>query len=148
MKCPKCHHSDTKVLDSRVVESDRAIRRRRECESCNFRFTTYEKPELSSFLVVKKDGMREPYKRDKVEQGIWIACTKRPVTSAQVSELIGTLEEKWGLEEEVPSRQIGEDIMEELKKIDEVAYIRFASVYRRFKDMDEFRKEVESLWQT
>lgn len=145
MKCPKCHHEDTKVLDSRVVENDRAIRRRRECDACSFRFTTYEKPELSSFLVVKKDGTREPYKRSKVEQGIWTACTKRPVTSAQVAELISELEEKWGLEEEVSSRHIGEDIMEALKTLDEVAYIRFASVYRRFKDMDEFKKEMEAL---
>lgn len=146
MKCPKCTNSDTKVLDSRVVDSDRAIRRRRECDKCGFRFTTYEKAEMSSFVVIKKDGRREPYKRDKVEEGIWRACTKRPVSVAQVSGLIGLLEEKWGLEEEVPARQIGEDIMEELKKLDEIAYIRFASVYRRFKDMDEFKKEMEELW--
>ncbi|MFN7160385.1 MAG: transcriptional regulator NrdR [Candidatus Gracilibacteria bacterium] len=146
MKCPKCTNSDTKVLDSRVVDSDRAIRRRRECDKCGFRFTTYEKAEMSSFVVVKKDGTREPYKREKVEEGIWRACTKRPVSVAQVSDLVARLEEKWGLEDEVPSRQIGEDIMEGLKAIDEVAYIRFASVYRRFKDVDEFKKEMEELW--
>lgn len=133
-------------MDSRVVDNDRAIRRRRECDACGFRFTTYEKAELSSFVVVKKDGSREPYKKEKVEEGIWRACTKRPVSKAQVSDLISKLEEKWGLEEEVPSRQLGEDIMEGLKNIDEVAYIRFASVYRRFKDVDEFKKEMEGLW--
>ena len=147
MKCPKCTNSDTKVLDSRVVDNDRAIRRRRECGECSFRFTTYEKAEMSSFVVIKKDGSREPYKREKVEEGIWRACTKRPISVAQVSDLISHLEDKWGLEDEVPSRQIGEDIMEGLKALDEVAYIRFASVYRRFKDVDEFKKEMETLWQ-
>lgn len=146
MKCPKCTNSDTKVLDSRVVDNDRAIRRRRECDKCGFRFTTYEKAELSSFVVVKKDGTREPYKREKVEEGIWRACTKRPVSVAQVSDLVSKLEEKWGLEDEVPSRQLGEDIMEGLKAMDEVAYIRFASVYRRFKDVDAFKQEMEGLW--
>ena len=145
MKCPKCQAVDTKVLDSRVVEQDTAIRRRRECESCSFRFTTYEKPELAPFLVIKKDGTREPYTRAKVEDGIWRACTKRPVSVEQVNDMLTALEQQWYLQKEVSSQEIGKDIMQALRKLDEVAYIRFASVYRSFKDVEEFKDELETL---
>ncbi len=145
MKCPKCSNDDTRVLDSRVVDQDRAIRRRRLCEKCDYRFTTYEKPEIASFVVIKKDGTREPYMRHKVEGGIWRACTKRPVTMDQVNDALSRLEEIWSTEKEIPSQKMGEDIMNTLKELDEIAYVRFASVYKRFRDVDEFKKELERL---
>jgi len=145
MKCPKCSHADTRVLDSRVVDNDRAIRRRRACEDCDYRFTTYEKAELATFVVVKKDGNREPYHREKVMEGIWRACTKRPVTVDQVSDALTLLEEQWSTEREVASQKIGEDVMAMLRGLDEIAYVRFASVYKRFRDVEQFRRELERL---
>ncbi|MBI4235643.1 transcriptional repressor NrdR [Candidatus Peregrinibacteria bacterium] len=146
MNCPKCEHNDTRVLDSRETDANKAVRRRRECNKCNHRFTTFERVETTKFLVVKKDGTRENYDRSKLEKGIWIACEKRKVTEDQVRKLINGLEEKWAaFGKEISSKIIGEDVMRVLKELDEVAYIRFASVYRQFKDIDSFKKELQKL---
>jgi len=146
MKCPKCKSKLTHVLDSRETLDCTSIRRRRECEKCKYRFTTFEKVEFKNLIVVKKNEAREPYAREKVERGIWRACEKRPVTQAQVDEILNRLEEKWrNFGREIPSEMIGENIMNELKNLDEVAYIRFASVYRQFKDIESFQKELENL---
>ena len=135
------------MIDSRLSEEGRAVRRRRECPLCKHRFTTFERQELSSLIVIKRDGTREPYSREKIERGIWIACTKRPVTQEQVDVLLTKLEEKWGgNKKEVASSTIGQDVMKELKKLDEVAYIRFASVHREFKDVEEFKEELGRLF--
>ena len=124
----------------------KSIRRRRECLKCQYRFTTFENVETAKFLVVKKDGVREHYNREKLEMGIWKSCEKRPVTQVQVKDLLDKLEEKWAsMGKEVPSETIGEGVMESLKKLDEVAYIRFASVYRQFKDVESFKKELAEL---
>lgn len=146
MNCPRCEHNDTSVLDSRETDGNKAVRRRRECNKCNHRFTTFERVETSKFLVVKKDGTRENYDRSKLEKGIWIACEKRKVTDEDVRKLINGLEEKWAsLGKEISSKIIGEDVMKVLKDLDEVAYIRFASVYRQFKDLESFKKELQKL---
>ncbi len=146
MNCPKCKNQETKVVDSRLAEQGRVIRRRRECEKCGRRFTTFERSEMSSLMVKKKDGTFEPYTRSKLEDGIWIACGKRPVTKVQIDKLINQLEEKWGAnKKEVSSQTIGNDVMIALKKLDDIAYIRFASVYRSFKDVDEFKEELVKL---
>jgi len=146
MKCPKCKKGDTSVVDSRDAEDNKAVRRRRSCDKCSFRFTTFERMEMSNFVVVKKDGSRERYARAKVESGIWKACEKRQVTQEQVDKAVNALEEKWAsMGKEVVSTAIGEGIMKALKKIDEVAYIRFASVYRQFKDIETFKEEVAKL---
>ena len=146
MKCPKCHHQDTKVIDSRDTNDNKETRRRRECEKCGHRFTTFEKVETANFMVIKKGGARESYDRSKVERGIWKACEKRAVTEENIRSLIDGLEEKWSsLGKEVNAQQIGEDVMESLKVLDEVAYIRFASVYRQFKDVESFKKELVKL---
>lgn len=146
MLCPKCKHDDTSVVDSRDTAESLEIRRRRECEACHFRFTTFERMETANFLVIKKDGSREPYERSKVEKGIWQACWKRAVTQEQIAKIVDSLEEKWtALGREIESKVIGEDVMEALKELDEVAYIRFASVYRHFKDLESFKKELTKL---
>ncbi|PIZ71229.1 transcriptional regulator NrdR [Candidatus Peregrinibacteria bacterium CG_4_10_14_0_2_um_filter_43_11] len=146
MKCIKCKNTDTKVVDSRVAEQGKMIRRRRECEKCGIRFTTFERAEISNLLVKKKDGSYEPYSREKLERGIWIACGKRPVSQMEIDQLISSLEEKWGANKKaVSSQTIGEDVVKMLKKIDHIAYIRFASVYRSFKDVDEFKEELTKL---
>ncbi len=146
MLCPKCHFDDTRVLDSRETDGHRAVRRRRVCEKCKYRFTTFERAEVNKFLVVKKDGARESYDREKLEKGIWKACEKRKITEEQVSKLLNDLEEQWGsYGKEVPSKMIGEGIMNALRELDEVAYIRFASVYRQFKDIESFKKELQKL---
>lgn len=146
MICPKCKQNSTKVLDSRETDGNRATRRRRECEDCKFRFTTFERYEVSNFIVKKKDGAREAYNREKLLRGIWKACEKRPVSESTINSLLESLEESWrNIGREVPSKNLGEDIMEALKKIDEVAYIRFASVYRHFKDIESFKKELTNL---
>lgn len=146
MICPKCRKNNTRVLDSRETDGNKAVRRRRECEACTHRFTTFERIETSNFIVVKKDGTRENYDRTKVIKGIWTACEKRKVTEEQVNKGIDLLEEKWGaLGREVPSKDIGEGIMDFLRATDEVAYIRFASVYRQFKDLASFEKELKKL---
>ena len=138
MKCPKCEIKDTSVLDSRTIQDDRVIRRRRECAGCGNRFTTFERIEGISLLVVKKDGTREPYIRSKLEEGIWRACTKRPITLETISNMVNQLEEKWAKVSEIPSQRLGEDVMEALRPIDDIAYVRFASVYKRFQDVNEF----------
>ena len=146
MHCPKCKATDTKVIESRVTESGRVIRRRRECEKCESRFTTFERPAMGNLMVKKKDGTYEIYSREKLEQGIWIACGKRPVTKEQIDDVVNDLEEKWGSnKKEVASKTIGNDVTEALKKLDHIAYIRFASVYRSFKDVDEFKEELNKL---
>ncbi len=148
MRCPRCKHKDTAVIDSRLTEEGRAIRRRRECGKCDHRFTTFERQELSSLIVIKRDGTREPYSRSKLERGIWLSCTKRPVTQKDIDRILSDLEEKWGAnKQEVSSSTIGTDVMKALRKLDQVAYIRFASVHREFKDVDEFKKEVGRLFQ-
>jgi len=146
MLCPKCKDKNTRVVDSRDANEGRSIRRRRECEKCSHRFTTFEKLETTNFIVVKKDSARESYDREKLERGIWKACEKRPVTQDQISEMLTNLERVWSSSgKEVPSEIIGRDVMHALKMIDEVAYIRFASVYRQFKDVETFKKEMEKL---
>ncbi len=147
MHCPRCKFDDTAVIDSRLTEEGRAVRRRRECTKCQHRFTTFERQELSSLIVVKRDGTREPYSRSKLERGIWLACTKRPVSQKTIEDLLSRLEEKWAAnKQEVSSATIGKDVMTTLAKIDKVAYIRFASVHREFKDVDEFKREVGKLF--
>lgn len=134
------------MLDSRETEGHKSVRRRRECEKCQNRFTTFERVETSNFIVVKKDGTRESYDREKVERGIWRACEKRKVTQDQVAKLINQMEEKWAsIGKEVSSRDVGEGIMDALRELDDVAYIRFASVYRQFKDLESFKKELQKL---
>ncbi len=146
MICPKCEYEGTRVLDSRDTDSNKAVRRRRECEKCKYRFTTFERPEINKFLVIKKDGSREAYDREKIEKGVWKSCEKRKVTEEQVRKMINTLEEQWSSKgKEVESKEIGEGIMEALKELDDVAYIRFASVYRQFKDIESFKKALEQL---
>ncbi len=146
MICPKCKHKSTSVVDSREANEGRSIRRRRECEACEHRFTTFEKVETANFIVIKKDGSRESYERDKVERGVWRACEKRPVTQEQISHMIDRLEEVWSSSgKEVPGDVIGRDVMHALKMIDEVSYIRFASVYRQFKDVESFKQELQKL---
>lgn len=146
MKCPKCKAKNTRVLDSRETGEGKSTRRRRECPDCKLRFTTFERLEHNNLIVIKRNESREPYVQEKVRKGIWRACEKRPVTQAQVDGIIQNLEERWrNYGKEVPSDVIGEGIMEELKKLDEVAYIRFASVYRSFKDVASFQEELEKL---
>lgn len=146
MRCPKCKAKTTRVLDSRETHEGKETRRRRECPECEWRFTTFEKLEHNNLIVIKRNESREPYVRDKVEKGIWRACEKRPVTQAQVDGIIQNLEDRWRSHgKEIPSDIIGEGIMEELKKLDEVAYIRFASVYRSFKDIESFQEELENI---
>jgi len=146
MICPKCKHDDTRVLDSRETNERKEIRRRRECISCQYRFTTFERVELANFLVIKKDQSRESYNRQKLAGGIWKACEKRPVTQQKVDQMLDQLEEKWASSgKEISSKQIGEDVMNSLKELDEVSYIRFASVYRQFKDIETFKKELQKL---
>ncbi|HCI04076.1 MAG: transcriptional regulator NrdR [Candidatus Peribacteraceae bacterium] len=147
MNCPRCKSKDTSVVDSRLAEDGRAVRRRRECTKCQHRFTTFERQELSSIIVIKRDGTREPYSRSKLERGIWLACSKRPITQEQIDKMLSRLEEKWGAnKKEVSSSTVGLDVMKALKKIDKVAYIRFASVHREFKDVEEFKEELGKLF--
>ena len=147
MKCPFCDNQDTKVIDSRPIEEGKAIRRRRECEECGKRFTTYEKVESNIIMVVKKDGSREAFDRDKVLSGIVKACEKRPVSMAEIEKVVNEIERGLNnmMEKEVKSTFIGELVMEQLKSLDEVAYVRFASVYRQFTDVSTFIKEIEEL---
>jgi len=150
MKCPYCGSPEDKVIDSRTVDENRVIRRRRECRHCGRRFTTYERVEEVPVLVVKKDGTREPYNREKVIRGIMTACEKRPVSHDEITALVDKIEREVGTEYEgeIPSRVIGERVMAALRELDEVAYIRFASVYRSFRDVGEFMTELHKLLQT
>lgn len=147
MKCPFCDNPDTRVIDSRPTEEGHAIRRRRGCDKCNKRFTTYEKVEETILMVVKKDGKREAFDRSKLLRGIARACEKRPVTMAAMEAMVDEIERIQGstMEKEVASERIGELVMDQLKKVDEVAYVRFASVYRQFTDVNTFVKEIEKL---
>ena len=147
MRCPFCAHDEDKVIDSRPSDEGFAIRRRRECISCNARFTTYEKVENLPLVVIKKDGTRQPFDRDKLISGILKACEKRPVTTTQVENLVNSIESQSqnSLKREIMSREIGEMVMERLKLIDEVAYVRFASVYRQFKDVNSFLEELNEM---
>ena len=144
MKCPNCGFADSKVIDSRPVEEGNSIRRRRECLSCQKRFTTFEILESVQILVVKKDGSRELFDRSKMLAGIMKACQKRPVNGEEIAAEIEA-ELQNALVQEIASRNIGEMIMEKLKQRDEVAYVRFASVYREFKDLDTFLAELKEL---
>ena len=147
MKCPLCNAADTRVIDSRPADDNASIRRRRQCETCGKRFTTYEKLETMPLMIVKKDNSREPYERSKIEAGIIRSCQKRPVSSEQISSLVDQIENAlFGREErEISSSVIGEMVMEKLKDLDPVAYVRFASVYREFKDVDTFMQELTKL---
>lgn len=147
MKCPVCGFDGDRVIDSRPSEEGRATRRRRECNQCRNRFTTYEKIETLPLYVVKKDGSREPFDRDKLIGSIMKACNKRPVSMAQIEDLVSRIERdaQGGLNREISSGDIGEAVMEGLRDIDEVGYVRFASVYRQFTDLSAFLDEVARL---
>lgn len=147
MRCPFCDNEDTKVIDSRPIDDGKAIRRRRECEKCIKRFTTYEKVETTIIMIIKKDGIRQAFDRDKLMNGIIKACEKRPVALADIERVVDSIERGLNnmMEKEVKSTFLGELVMEQLKDLDEVAYVRFASVYRSFKDVNTFIKEIEAL---
>ena len=147
MKCPFCGQEDTKVIDSRPADDNCSIRRRRQCEKCKKRFTTYEKIETIPLVVLKKDNTREPYDRSKIEAGIFRSCHKRPVSVEEINKLIDEIEnEIFNLEQrEVKSSDIGEIVMDKLKNFEAVAYVRFASVYREFKDVNTFMDELKKL---
>ena len=144
MKCPFCGAQDTKVIDSRPADDNSSIRRRRQCEECGKRFTTYEKLETLPLMIIKKDDSREPYNRAKIENGILLSCHKRPVSPDQITKMIDEIEKQiFSMEErEIPSVTIGELVMKKLKMVDEVAYVRFAAVYREFKDVNAFMDEL------
>ncbi len=147
MKCPFCSEENTKVIDSRPADDNNSIRRRRQCERCGKRFTTYEKLEAIPMIVIKKDQAREPYDRSKIETGVFRSCIKRPVSVDQIRELVDSVESViFNLgDREVSSTQIGELLMDRLQKLDPVAYVRFASVYREFKDVNTFMDEIKKL---
>ncbi len=147
MLCPKCHHTDTKVIDSRPEREGRSIRRRRECEQCGFRFSTVERISTGSLLVIKRDGTEEKFSPEKLEASIMVACGKRPISRDRVREIVSDLAEAWASHSEIGSEEIGSAVMEALKNLDHIAYIRFASVYRQFKDIDEFKKEITGLFE-
>ena len=147
MKCPNCGYEEDKVLESRPSSDKKSIRRRRECLKCSGRFTSYERVEEATLMVIKRDGRREPYKREKIHAGIVKACEKRPVSMDSIEDILDEVEK--GLREistrEVESKTIGELAMERLQQVDEVAYVRFASVYRQFQDVSDFVREVKEL---
>lgn len=147
MRCPGCGHNETKVVDSRILRDGEAIRRRRECEKCGNRFTTYERHEEMALMVVKKDGSREEFDREKIRHGIMLACKKRPVPTETMDAVVDQVAQKMqnGGEREVPTDTVGEAVAEELKAIDDVAFVRFLSVYRRFEDTGEFRRALDQL---
>jgi transcriptional repressor NrdR len=147
MKCPFCHHADTQVIDSRASDEGAAIRRRRRCIGCDKRFTTYERVELAMPTLIKRGGTRAEYDRDKLRASMLLALRKRPVPREAVDEAISRIEEKLisSAQREVKSEKLGELVMRELKRLDKVAYIRFASVYRSFEDVDEFAEVVKEV---
>ena len=148
MRCVKCQNEDTKVLDSRPIEEGSAIRRRRECEKCGFRFSTYEELEILDLYVIKKDGRKELYSREKLERGIRRAFEIRPHTDDTLRKLVSAIEQeiqKKASSGEIKSEDIGEIVMKKIKRIDKIAYIRFASVYRQFEDVEEFKEELKKL---
>lgn len=147
MKCPYCSNPDTRVIDSRPAEDNNSIRRRRSCDECGKRFTTYEKVETIPLIVIKKDNNREQFDRSKIESGVLRACYKRPISAEQIKETLDAIElEVINREEkEIPSTKIGEIVMMKLKDLDPVAYVRFASVYREFKDVNTFMEELKTF---
>ncbi|MBO7355715.1 MAG: transcriptional regulator NrdR [Lachnospiraceae bacterium] len=147
MKCPYCGSDDTRVIDSRPADDNYSIRRRRICDNCNKRFTTYEKVETIPLIIIKKDNNREQYDRAKIESGVLRACHKRPVSATQITQLVDEVENEISTleDKEIPSRVIGEIVMKKLKDLDAVAYVRFASVYREFKDVDSFMDELKGF---
>ena len=147
MKCPFCSHENTRVIDSRPAEENNSIRRRRVCDECGKRFTTYEKIETIPLIIIKKDQNRETYDRSKIEAGVLRACHKRPISANQINKMIDEVEtEIFNMEEkEIPSDVIGEIVMNKLKELDTVAYVRFASVYREFKDINTFMDELKKV---
>lgn len=147
MKCPYCDYFETRVIDSRPTDEGQVIRRRRECTKCNKRFTTYEKVEEIPLVVVKKDGNRQPYDRNKVLNGIIKACEKRPVSMSTMEQIVDDIEKELynSMEKEITSEYIGRMVMDKLKNVDEVSYVRFASVYRQFKDINTFMDELKKL---
>ncbi|MBN2070352.1 MAG: transcriptional repressor NrdR [Candidatus Krumholzibacteriota bacterium] len=147
MRCPACGHEEDKVVDSRSTKENSAIRRRRECIACGHRFTTYEYVEHRPVMVVKKDGRREHYSRDKILNGLLRACEKRPVSMETLEKLIDDVEKRVSsrVRDEIPTKELGNEVMSKLAVIDQVAYVRFASVYRDFKDISQFLSELENL---
>jgi len=147
MKCLKCGSAESKVIDSRAADDSKSIRRRRECLACGFRFTTYERIEISPLFVVKRDGSREKFDRSKIIHGIIRACEKRPVSMQQIEQIANEIEfELWEkTEDEIPTQLIGEMVMDKLRDLDDVAYVRFASVYKQFKDIDTFINELTNM---
>lgn len=148
MRCPNCQFEDTKVLDSRPVEEDSAIRRRRECEKCGFRFSTYEEIEILDLTIVKKDGRKELFSKEKLERSIRLPMDKRPHTDETFRKLVSAIESEIQRKAEggeITSSEIGEIVMKKLKKVDKVAYVRFAAVYRQFEDVEEFKEELKKL---
>ena len=147
MRCPYCNHLESKVIDSRESKKGLSIRRRRECLSCKRRFTTYEKIEEIPYMVVKKDGTRQPFDSQKLLRGLLKACEKRPIPISQVEEIVEEIESRLHerADKEIKASEIGQFVMDRLKELDKVAYVRFASVYREFRDVMEFKQELESL---
>ena len=147
MKCPYCGFTESKVIDSRPTDESSAIRRRRECHKCGKRFTTYEKLESVSIVVIKKDLSRQEFDRNKILKGIITACEKRPISLAQMEKVADDIESELyqSMEREVDTATIGEKVMEKLRELDDVAYVRFASVYKRFDDIETFMKELEGM---
>ncbi len=147
MKCPFCGHLETQVVETRISEDADFIRRRRQCGACEKRFTTYERPDVNLPSIVKKDGRRTEYKRSKIQDSMRLALRKRPVSTEQVDSAVERIEEKLLMlgAREVPSARLGELVMRELKKLDKVAYVRFASVYRSFEDIDDFKTLVDEV---
>ncbi|PJA48853.1 MAG: transcriptional regulator NrdR [candidate division SR1 bacterium CG_4_9_14_3_um_filter_40_9] len=144
MKCPKCQSMETKVIDSRVIEDGQSIRRRRECEFCNNRFTTFERKGFTELMVIKKDGSKEMYDREKLKRALMLACVKREMDKEEIENIINNLEAERSTDKnEISSKQIGDDILKALKNIDPVAYVRFASVYKSFDNLEDFKKYVE-----
>ena len=147
MKWPFCGYGDSKVLDTRPTDEGNTIRRRRECLNCQKRFTTYEKIEQSPIMVIKKDGNRQAFDREKIIRGMIKSCEKRPVSAADIEDAVNNIEKKIenSMKKEISSLEVGEMVMEELKDLDEVSYVRFASVYREFKDLQSFVDELENF---
>ncbi len=147
MQCPFCKEMESRVVDSRLASGGTVTWRRRECDQCKKRFTTYERVEHSLPLIVKKDGQRQPFSREKLLVSLRTACKKRPITSDQLDETAEAIEQELAIlgEKEIPSRTVGERVMARLKELDDVAYVRFASVYKSFRDIDEFMREVGNL---
>lgn len=147
MRCPFCNYNQDKVIDSREIQEGRSVRRRRECINCGKRFTTYETIEEIPFMVIKKDGRREPFDRNKILNGLIKACQKRPISIEKLENLVSEVEREVQkkYEQEIETRILGEIVIEKLAKLDEVAYVRFASVYRQFKDINQFMRELREI---